>query len=148
MTADTIDVHPVRAVDLPAVVALLEDAGLPLAGLGTAEVWAVRDGDGSPAAVAALEVHGTVGLLRSLAVRSDRQGSGRGRQLVDHVVAQGRRRHLRAVYALTTTAHDYLTARGFRPIDRAETPSELDGSAELAGACPADARMLILELES
>ncbi len=67
---------------------------------------------------------------------------------VHPVIAQGRGRHRRAVHTVTTTTDGSLTARGFRPVARAEAPTELDVSAELAGACPADARLLVLELET
>lgn len=145
MTADTTMIHPVAAVDLPGVVSLLEGSGLPLQGLGRTELWTARGPDGEPVAVGGLEVHGDVGLLRSLAVHPDERGSGRGRLLAEHVVAQARARQLRAVYALTTTADDFLQACGFSVVDRSAAPDQLEASAELS-ACPSSARLLLLEL--
>jgi N-acetylglutamate synthase-like GNAT family acetyltransferase len=131
-----------RASDLPAIVGLLTDADLPLEGLGGARLWVVEV-DGEVAAIAALERHGDEALLRSLAVGPDHRGAGIGKALVAHVIEVAAGEDLREVHLLTTTAVDWFAGLGFERRDRADAPAELEDAAELRGACPPDAELLV-----
>lgn len=136
--------EPASQDDLDAVVALVRDALLPVAGIadtfpqGYCVVWA----DGKVVGVAGLEVHGGVGLLRSVAVAPKYRSSGIGRRLVDERLQASREQQLNAVYLLTTTAADYFTRYGFRVVNRNDAPEALRGSSEFASVCPASAACL------
>lgn len=131
--------------DLPRVIALLDAVGLPTAGLIDAfpggYVVAMRDMQ--VVACAGLEIHGSSGLLRSVATAREARGLGVGRDLVAERVEAARRAHLDAVYLLTTTAADYFARLGFIPADRAAVPSALAASSEFARICPASASCLV-----
>jgi amino-acid N-acetyltransferase len=135
--------------DLPAILSLLEAEDLPLAGLGQTALWVALAADGTAAGVVGLEVppegRGD-GLLRSLAVAQGLRGTGLGRALVAHVVAQAQRRHLLRLWAVTTTADAFLSRQGFAPMTRDDVPPALKASPELSGACPDDARIYRREL--
>jgi amino-acid N-acetyltransferase len=82
--------RPASAADLEPVRALLDAAGLPLAGvqhhLSTFQVLDAPDG--TLAGVVGLERHGAAWLLRSLAVRPECRGRGYGRALLTAAVAE------------------------------------------------------------
>jgi amino-acid N-acetyltransferase len=128
--------------DLPAIRALVADAGLPLAGLpacvlaGTAVV-AVEDG--RLIGTAATERHGTAALLRSLAVDPGARGRGLGRALVDRALADASDAGAHEAWLLTETAEGWFAARGWQVVDRAAAPPAIAASVEFASACPTTA---------
>jgi len=134
------DLGPAATGDLPEIVALLESSALPVAGVerhvGTMLV--ARDG-GKIVGCAAVEVYGTAGLLRSVAVAPGQRGKGLGQRLTAAALDLARDRGVRNVYLLTTTAGDFFPRFGFTPIARAEMDPALESSEELRGACPASA---------
>jgi N-acetylglutamate synthase-like GNAT family acetyltransferase len=93
-----------------------------------------------------MEVYGDCGLLRSVVVVPSLRGLGVGETLTHDRLAWARRRGLRQVWLLTTTAADFFDRFGFVRVDRASAPPELAASAEFTGACPAGAACLRLEL--
>jgi amino-acid N-acetyltransferase len=107
-------------------------------------VWRtfVVDDELGLAGVAALERHsdggGPVFLLRSVAVRPDRRGTGLGDQLVRAALdaADTDAVGTATVALLTETAVGYFDRLGFRAVARSELPPALDASPEFAGACP------------
>jgi len=146
-TYPTVMLRRARPEDLAAVERLLTAAELPLAGV--AEHF-----DSFLIAVAAAGVVGAVGierydrygLLRSAVVERDSQGRGIGALLTLRVLDDARARGLRAVYLLTTTAADFFARFGFRRIARGDVAPELWQSAELQGACPETATLMMLDL--
>jgi len=125
--------------DKPEVEALLLSRELPLEGLETHyDTFWVADAGGKLLGAAGLEVHGRLGLLRSLAVDVDSGGTGIGSrltwQLLEEAVGQG----LREVFLLTTTAEDFFPRFGFVRLRRREVPAEVQESA-LFKACPGNA---------
>lgn len=134
--------------DLPDIVTLLEGAGLPLQGLGVTALWVgAMDESGSAVGVVGLEVHGDAGLLRSLAVQEAHRGAGIGHALVAHAIEEASARHLTSLYVVTVEARDFFAEIGFEEVDRDALPDALQASAELQGACPADAPVMMLALD-
>ncbi|WP_295817888.1 arsenic resistance N-acetyltransferase ArsN2 [uncultured Deinococcus sp.] len=126
--------------------ALLAGLNLPTAGLDGTELWVASDHD-ALLGVAGLEVHGTVGLLRSVAVSPVARSRGIAAGLVSHVIGQARAQGLSDLYLLTTTAAAYFPRFGFRPLARAASPADLNASREFQDACPASAALLHLPLK-
>jgi amino-acid N-acetyltransferase len=89
--------------------------------------------------VVGLEIYGSYGLLRSLAVRPDSRNQNIAGKLVEQIekVAQGE--GLKAILLLTETAPDYFSRRGYKIIPRAEMPAEVQQSSEFANVCPQSA---------
>lgn len=138
-----------RAADLDAVEALLRDEGLPLDGVAQALTgFVVAEVDGTLAGVAGLEVHGSDGVLRSVAVVPGLRGRGLGARLTGRVLRQARDAGLRRVYLLTTTAEGWFPRLGFRVIPREEASPEARRSIEFREACPASAVAMVLDLEN
>jgi len=126
--------------DLPAVLGLLEQAGLPRDGLSDGLVHlCVAEVAGALAGVAGLERYGTSALLRSVAVSPTQRGRRVAQRLVDRLLAEARSDHVHDVYLRTTTAEDYFPRFGFEPVAEAEVPVAVRESVEFQGACPASA---------
>ena len=140
-------VRPAQDSDHAAICHLLALNDLPLDGLDPAlDGFAVAEVGGAIVGVCGVERAGEDGLLRSAAVDVAWRGLGVGKALVEEAVASSRRRHLRALYLLTTTAADWFPAFGFVPAARSDAPAAIRATAEFTSACPATAIMLMLRL--
>ena len=143
LTNPTVSIGPARPEHWPQIEELLLSRSLPLQGakehLGD---FVVAVDSGTVLGTAALEVYGSHGLLRSLAVREQVAGRGLGTQLVKAVLARAESLGLRELYLLTTTAAAYFKRFGFERISVQDVPSELSPSQELRGACPASATVM------
>lgn len=137
-----------RVSDLPAVLGLLEDAGLPTVGVAESlSTFVVACGEGAIMGVAGLEIHGSDGVLRSVAVDPSWRGRGLGMRLTERVVESARSAGLRRLYLLTTTAEGYFPRHGFLRIERGSASPAVQQSVEFREACPASAVAMVLELE-
>ena len=148
MTADLPPIQP--CADLPAIRALLAAAGLPTADLAAAppaDFWGCREGT-ALIGVVGLEIHGTVALLRSLAVAPDWQGRGLGAALLAHAERTARQRGITTLYLLTTTAEAFFARHGYVRIPREAAPPVLQQTAEFAALCPASAVCLTKPLDA
>lgn len=126
--------------DMPAILGLLEQAGLPRDGVADGLVHlCVAELDGELAGVAGLERYGTSALLRSVAVSPTQRGRKVAQRLVDRLLAEARREQVHDVYLRTTTAQEYFPKFGFAPVAVADVPEGVRESVEFKGACPATA---------
>jgi amino-acid N-acetyltransferase len=136
-------VRSARPEDTRAVEELLDQSGLPTAGVAEwLPHFLVAEFEGQVVAVAGLELYGASALLRSVAVTPTWRGSGLGRQLVDRLVSEARQEGVHDIYLLTTTAEHYFPRLGFACIRRDDVPKEVQGSVEFTGACPASATVM------
>ena len=139
-----------RAVtaDLPGMLALLTESGLPTSGVsdlvgegdagGSGLAW-VSGEPGSPEAMAGLEIHGSVALLRSVAVARGSRRRGLGRTLVERGLREASCRGCTAVYLLTTTAEEWFGRQGFDPVAREAIPDRIRATDEFRHICPSSA---------
>jgi amino-acid N-acetyltransferase len=124
------------ASDIPAVLALLSAAGLPLDGAAEALATGVvaREGERIVAA-AAVERYGSAGLLRSVVVAPDRRGSGLGRDIVAAAEARARELGIRDLYLLTETAIAWFPRLGYAVVPRTEAAAAVGASIEFTTVC-------------
>ena len=147
VTRKDIALRPARADDLEAVTALLRAHDLPLDGIAPPlEGFLVAEASGRVAGVVGLERYGEYGLLRSAAVDDTRRGSGIGGRLVERLLSDAARDHVKAVYLLTTTADEYFPRFGFEVVTRDAVPEPVRQSVEFAQACPATATVMMRRL--
>lgn len=139
--------------DWPQISELLSETALPLDGayeqLSHFRLAVEKTNPASIGAVAGIEPYGTVGLLRSVAVRPQLQGSGLGRFMVTDLIQKARAYGLTELILLTLSAASFFTRLGFKEIKR----EDLAGSAVLASVefdsvCPASATHMRLDLAS
>jgi arsenate reductase (thioredoxin) len=116
--------------------ALLQSARLPADDLNFDRHLLVGFYDGvEPVATGGLEVYGSYALLRSLSVKMGIRGQSLGSTITDHLIAEARRRGLKAIYLLTETAHVFFLKKGFKDIDRKDVPAEVRSSSEFTNVC-------------
>lgn len=145
--AAAVEYGPASPADLDAVRDLLARLHLPAADVGgPAQAFLLARAAGELVGCVGLERHGDDALLRSLAVIPRMQGSGLGKALYAHALADARRSGTRALYLLTTTAAPFFARAGFAPIDRAQVPPAVRESPEFRSLCPASAICMQLVL--
>jgi amino-acid N-acetyltransferase len=138
-------VRPAADSDRPAVIALLEAASLPAAGVPpTLERFLVADERGRVIGVVGLELYSDGALLRSAAVQPGVRGAGIGAALIRGILDAARESGVTDVYLLTTTAERWFPRFGFEPIARADVPAGVKSSVEVREACPASAAVMRL----
>ena len=147
MDPQAVTIRPASAGELPAVEALLRGAKLPVEGVREmGDLLLVALEGGRLVGSAGLELHGTAGLLRSVATVGTDRGRGIGRALVECVMGAARERGVRRVYLLTETAAGFFPRFGFRPVERGDVDPSVQRSAEFAQLCPASAVAMVHEL--
>lgn len=135
--------------DLEDVLKLLEHSGLPKAGVAeNIQNFILALEQDKLIGCAGLEIHGSAGLLRSVAIAPEYQKQGLGSRLTEGILDLAEHHGLASVSLLTETAKDYFPRFGFVEVSRAELPTSLKDSAEFKGACPDSATAMMLELES
>ena len=128
--------------ELPEVIALLEANGLPTSDLSPdVRLLGVRDSLGLEGVVG-IEARGEVGLLRSLAVRSDRRASGLGSALVLEIEQLAAAEGISELYLLTTTAEGFFSHRGYSLLQRESAPGAIRSTSEFMNVCPASATFM------
>lgn len=129
--------------DLPAVLALLERAHLPGAGVADALAhFVIAEDKGELVGVVGLEIYGASALLRSAAVEEKWRGSGVGRVLIERALDLARMRGIEDVFLLTTTAEHYFPRFGFTCVSRDSVDQAVQASVEFQDACPASATVM------
>ncbi|MFQ5757653.1 MAG: arsenic resistance N-acetyltransferase ArsN2 [Acidiferrobacterales bacterium] len=139
--------RPASLDDIATIVKLLDGANLPHSDVAQH----IRDfilaiGGNQVAGVIGLEVHGRVGLLRSLAVDASLRKQGIGNRLCQKLVEHAVQRGVRDLYVLTLDAEAYFALRGFRCIDRSLAPAEIRATRQFSSLCPNTAILLVRSL--
>ena len=130
-----------QLADLPAVTALLNDAGLPTGDLASASdlhLW-VLEADGNVVGAIGIERFGASALLRSLVVAPEYQRRGLGQRLVAHLEREVQGKGVQQLVLLTETAESLFRRHGYVVIERRYVPAEAAQSAEFRSLCPASA---------
>ena len=141
------NILPLGADESPEVTALLDANGLPTADLSTkVSLFGVRDVRGLEGVVG-MEVYEDVALLRSLAVRHDRRGSGLGSALVLEVERLAGASGVSELYLLTTTTEAFFSHRGYTRLSRTMAPAAIRGTTEFTSVCPDSAAFMRKPLE-
>ena len=133
------------AADVQPAQRLLQTCGLPLGGFpeDLEAIFVVTSARGL-LGVAGLEVHGTYGLLRSLAIAPEARGQGFARVLGTKVEDRAARLGLQ-LFLLTETAERFFTHRGYEVVDRRNAPAEISSSREFSDLCPTSALLMTLQ---
>lgn len=123
---------------------LLAEAGLPVSDLSSTpglHLMGLREG-GRLVAVIGVEAHGSVGLLRSLAVTPGRRRSGLGLRLVADAEAWSAGHGIGTLYLLTATAASYFARLGYEATSRSDAPAAIAATAQFSGLCPASSTLM------
>jgi amino-acid N-acetyltransferase len=89
--------------------------------------------------VAGLELYGSYGLLRSVAVDPQQRSKGIAAGLLTRIEEIAIGLNLEGIYLLTETAADYFNKKGYEHIARMDIPEEVKASSEFSHVCPQSA---------
>ena len=133
--------------DLPELLALLQQCGLPEAGLSRSLATAlVARTQGRVIGSAALELFGPAALLRSVAVAPRWRRCGLGHDLVEAALELARRHGVARLYLLTEGAVRYFERFGFHRIPRSQVEQVVQQSEEFHHACCESAQAMLRTL--
>jgi len=122
------------------IIRLLESQKLPVNDLpDNLDDFLVATQNQKVVGVAGLEVYGSFGLLRSLAVHPEFRNAGIAQQLLQRIAEISNSKGLMALYLLTETASAYFDRKGFLRISRDEVPPVVQQSSEFSHVCPVSA---------
>lgn len=130
--------------DLRAAQQLLAAMDLPYADLATLPDLTLvgMHSAGELVAMAGIEGHAQIGLLRSLAVAPAYRQQGLASQLVAHLEQLARQQGRHTLYLLTTSAEALFVRHGYQAIAREAAPPALRQTNQFSTLCPASARIL------
>ena len=125
---------------LPAMHHFLTGMKLPVSDLPTdlSGFTLAFDGD-ELVGTAGMELMGSIGLLRSVAVAETHRNRQLGGELFAAALDHAREHGVQEVFLITNTAAEYFEKNGFQRVERSEAPVEIAGTAQFAGLCPASA---------
>lgn len=126
---------------------LLQSSKLPADDLNFSNHLLIGFYDGAePVATGGLEVYGNYALLRSLSVKMGIRGQSLGSSITDHLIAEAKKRGLKAIYLLTETAHVFFLKKGFKDVKREDVPDEVRSSSEFTTVCSTSAACMYIDL--
>ena len=96
----------------------------------------------NPKGVIGLEIHGSDGLLRSLAVEPEVQGEGCGASLLCALEQHSKNVGVENLYLLTETAEEYFKKNGFESVDREYASEQIKQTTQFSSLCPSSATLM------
>jgi len=144
-----VETRPAQPDDFPAIVSLLTECQLPTGDLSADGIggFVVAESGNALVGVCGLELFGTAGLPRSLAVAQEWRGRGIGERLIAEIEQRARDTGARALYLLTTTAQAYLQRQGYADVPRDVVPEAIAAHPQFRGLCPASAKCMRKRLD-
>ncbi len=97
-------------------------------------------------AIGALQLKGSVALLRSIAVSPEHRGQGLAAKITQHLLRVARSYHVRELYLLTETAERYFLKFGFCCVQRETVPDYIKTTRQFETLCPSGAQAMRLYL--
>jgi len=135
-----VSIRPARKGDDVAIQCLLRLAELPSEDVSEhLETFLVAVVGGEIVGTVGLEVTGSSGLLRSLAVAVPLRGIGLGKLLYGEIVEKARSLGIQRLGLLTTTAEGFFARVGFEKEKRSDIPPFIALSKEYKIYCPSTA---------
>ena len=144
---DTI-IEPLEKSQLPKVLALLNEAGLP--SKDAAEHWQnflVASNNKELVGAVGVELYGRHGFVRSLVVKPALRNHGLGKQLYAAAAMLARSKGVSELGLLTNTAENFFVREGFRKIEKESIPEFIKGTKEYTTFCPSSAVAMVKVLE-
>lgn len=136
-----------KPADEAVVKSLLAECGLPFEDISEHLIhFIVAKSKSVLVGVVGLEALGSVGLLRSVAVREPYRGKGLGRTLCDKMEGYGASQGIKTLYLLTRRAEGFFKKQGYRKVERSEAPESIRNTKEFSTFCPETAPCMTKEL--
>ena len=142
----TLAIRPATAADLANSIALLEEAGLPVADLTADKLAFVAERNQEFLGVICLEPFGEIAFLRSLVVSTKARGAGVGPALVTALEVACLAKGVEEMWLLTIDADGFFSKLAYALKDRADAPDAIRNTEEFSGLCPSDAILMVKRL--
>jgi amino-acid N-acetyltransferase len=94
------------------------------------------------------EVYGKDALLRSLSVHPQYQGKGVGSHLLNSIITQAKKKNIKRLFLLTTTADKFFETHHFIRINRDDASDSVKESMEFQSLCPSTAICMTKDLDT
>lgn len=123
---------------------VLSDCGLPTADISPAApplFFGVSE-SGLLIAIVGLQLFGSVGLLRSLAVLPAYRGKKIATELVAFAEEYALAHDTKELFLLTATADAFFSRLGYRAAPRSAAPDAIRSTSQYSGLCPASSAFL------
>ena len=98
-------------------------------------------------AVGGLEVCGTFGLVRSIAVAPSHRSSGLAKQVIRFIEDRALSLNINQIYLLTESATEYFHRQGFTVLERSDIPDPIRQTRQYTELCPASAQVMFRKLD-
>ena len=136
-----------KTSDLPGIFGLLRDNDLPFEGVAEdpRNFVVIKDGP-EIIGCAGLEIQGGTGLLRSVAVKKERQGQGLGMTLISSIFNLARNKHIKKLYLLTIDASQFFSRFGFERIERNKVDPAIQQAEMFNCCCPGSPIVMVKDL--
>lgn len=125
---------PATEKDIPFIMALLEENGLPSSDIPS--VWGslfLACFEAAVVGIGGVEILGEYGLLRSLAVVQEERGRGYGQAVTRGLIHHARQAGVRELYLLTMTAAAFFEGLGFERVPRDRAPLPITHTSQFCG---------------
>lgn len=138
-------IRPAEPDDLPSALEVLDVAQRSC--LGVRENWEryVVLADRRSSAIqglSGLEVHGTVGVIRSVVVAPSARNRGYGRRLLEAVASTASQKGVSDLFLITRHATQFYRRLSFQSVPRSECPSQVLRSPSFAFTSTTDATVM------
>jgi amino-acid N-acetyltransferase len=100
------------------------------------------------AGVAGLQVFGSVGLVRSVAVVPTRRSRGLGATLLAAIERRARSQGVTQLFLLTNDAQGFFIAHGYRECPRCSAPAEIQGCSQFDSSSCRTATLMTKQVET
>ena len=128
----------------PALLASLRAANLPTDDFAEPgrTFFAYETLDGRPVGFGGYELQGDEALIRSVVVLQKARGTGIGRNIVPLLLYRAYEAGAKRAWLLTTSASDFFSRVGFKPVERAAAPASILATRQASSLCPASAVLM------
>ncbi|GLZ87415.1 hypothetical protein Pres01_34660 [Metapseudomonas resinovorans] len=149
MIANSLQFAVVSPEDLPALVKVLREAGLPDDDVALpGRVFYAFQLEGQQVGYAGLEVYGPNALLRSVLIDPRHRKRGLGSLVVSEMEKLARQAGIETLHLLTTNQAPFFERIGYVLTPRQVAPPDIAGTAQFKSLCPSSAGYLRKDLGS
>ena len=130
------------------IAALLKESDLPTEDLssGSVAVLYSYNVNNDFQGIVGLELYGSCGLVRSLAVTPGCRGRGIGEALLGFAERVAAASGVAELYLLTTTANRYFSKHGYSMVDRVAAPEPIARTPQFSALCPSSSAFMVKRL--
>ena len=127
-----------EAEDWLVIKALLVESALPVEDLGPDQLdgFLIAEEGSDVIGLIGLQIHGDIGLLRSLAVATAARHAGVGGKLVEALESASKAAGMTELWLLTIDAERFFERHGFQMMARESAPPGIQQTSEFSDLCP------------